>query len=398
MKKLIRQIFPQWVINYFWHLPKAILANIYYGFPSRGLKVVGITGTDGKTTTTNMVFKILKDAGKKVAMVSTTNAVVGGKSYDTGFHVTSPDPLMIQRFAKQASDNGDECLVLEVTSHAIDQFRFWGIKFLVGVITNITHEHLDYHKTFKNYLNTKLKLLKTVQYAVINNNLKQTIQRSRLITFGKKLGEFNQRQINLNLKIPGDYNIENALAALAVTSVLGVNQGLARKSLESFENLTGRMEEVPNKKRLNIFIDFAHTPNGLENALKTLRSHIGSGKLIALIGCEGYRDVAKRELMGKISGKLTNITIVTSVDPRGQSEIINEQIIEGLLKSGAKKDHDFFVIDDRQKAINFAINDLAKKGDTIGIFGKGHEVSMNLDGREELPWSDREAVEKALNG
>ena len=143
MKKILRAFLSQKIINIFWHLPKAVLANIYYGFPTRKLKVIGVTGTDGKTTTTNMIYQILKAAGKKVSMISTVNAIIGGSSYDTGFHVTSPDLFMIQKFAKISLDNGDEYLVLEVTSHALDQYRFWGIKFDIGVITNITHEHLD---------------------------------------------------------------------------------------------------------------------------------------------------------------------------------------------------------------------------------------------------------------
>ena len=155
-----------------------------------------------------------------------------------------------------------------------------------------------------------------------------------------------------------------------------------------------------NTKGIKIIIDFAHTPNGLEQALKTLRSHssslsdlgvedLTSGKLISLIGCEGFRDIGKREMMGKIAGKLADYVIVTAVDPRGQLEVINKQIIKDLKKN-------YFVIDDRQEAINFAINQLAKKGDIVGIFGKGHESSMNLDGKHEIPWSDKEAVAKVL--
>src|SRR3989339_321914 len=143
MKSLIKKIMPQKIINDYYHLPVAVLANIIYGFPARGLKVIGVTGTDGKTTTVNMIFEILKAAGKKVSMVSTINAVIGGKTYETGFHVTSPDSFLIQKFAKMAKDNGDEYLILEVTSHALDQYRFWGIKFDAGVLTNVTHEHLD---------------------------------------------------------------------------------------------------------------------------------------------------------------------------------------------------------------------------------------------------------------
>ncbi len=388
MKSLIRSILPQWVINYFWHLPKAILANILYGFPSLSLKVIGITGTDGKTTTTNMVYQLLRDAGKSVSMISTIDS--------PGFHVTSPDPFIIQKFAKDAKDKGDEYLVLEVTSHALDQFRFWGIKFDIGVITNITHEHLDYHQTFESYKNAKLKLLKNVKFAVLNNNISYV--RRNVITFGIRQGDVNQEKFKLKLKIPGDYNIENALATLAVSSVLGIDQGRAKKSIENFNNLSGRMEEVKNSKGIKIFIDFAHTPNGLKQSLKSLRSHLKSGRLISLIGCEGFRDEQKRVMMGGISGKLGDYTIITSVDPRGQLETINKQIITGAKKAGAIVDQNLFVIDDREKAIAFAINKLSKKGDVVGIFGKGHESSMNLDGKAEIPWSDLAIVQKILNG
>ncbi len=385
MKSLVRRLLPQWVINNFYHLPKAILANLIYRFPTRRLTIIGVTGTDGKTTTVNMIYQILKNAGKKVSMVSTINA--------PGFHVTSPNPFTIQKFAKEALEMQDEYLVLEVTSHALDQYRFWGIKFDVGVITNITHEHLDYHKTFENYFNTKLKLIKNVKSAIVNQNLN-----IKGITFGLEKGDFNQKEMKLKLKIPGDYNIENALSALAVAFVLNIDRGIARSTVESFSGLTGRMEEVKNSKGLRIFIDFAHTPNGLEQALKTLRLHLRGARLLALIGAEGFRDERKRAMMGAIAQKLSDIVIVTAVDPRGQIKEINRQIASGAKKEGAKEGKNLFVIDDRQDAIAFAIRELSKKGDTIGIFGKGHETSMNLDGLSEIPWSDKEAVKKILNG
>ena len=359
------------------------MANVLYGFPTRKLKVIGITGTDGKTTTTNMIYQILKDAGKKVSMVSTINA--------PGSHVTSPDPFTIQKFAKQALKNGDEYLVLEVTSHAIDQYRFWGIKFDVGVITNITHEHLDYHKTFENYKKTKLKLKASQLISNQNLNIKG-------ITFGLEKGDFNQKQVKLNLKIPGDYNIENALAAMAVAYSLNISSEVARKSLQGFKGLVGRMEEVKNKKGIKIYIDFAHTPNGLESSLKALRSKASPGRLIAIIGAEGLRDEGKRVMMGEIAQKLANIVIVAPVDPRGFLDAINKQISEGAKKAGAKEGINFFIKDDRQEAIDFAINKLGRRGDTIGIFGKGHETSMNLDGKKEIPWSDKKAVKQVLNG
>lgn len=393
MKKIIKSILPQEIFNNFYHLPLAFLANVLYGFPTRKLKVIGVTGTDGKTTTTNMIYQILKSAGKKVSMISTINAVIGGKSYDTGFHVTSPDSFLVQKFAKEALENKDEYLVLEVTSHGLDQYRFWGIKFEIGVITNITHEHLDYHKTFENYKNSKLKLIDNVKKAVVNENL--NLKGKNIINFGINSGDLNQKDAKLKLKIPGNFNIENALAALAIAFVLDIDKEVARKTVEKFEGLDGRMEGIENNTGIKILIDFAHTPNGLENAINALKEN-AKGRIISIIGAEGFRDVGKRSLMGEIAVKLSDIVIVSAVDPRGQLDIINSQIFEGAKREGAKKGINFFIVDNREEAISFAINKLAKRGDVVGIFGKGHEKSMNLDGKKEISWSDREAVERAL--
>ncbi|OGE19702.1 hypothetical protein A3J19_05575 [Candidatus Daviesbacteria bacterium RIFCSPLOWO2_02_FULL_41_8] len=394
MKRLIKSLFTQQMINDFYHLPMAILANIVYSSPAGKLKVIGVTGTDGKTTTVNMIYRILKAAGKKVSMISTINA--------PGFHTTSPGPFTIQKFAKESVRNSDEYLVLEVTSHALDQFRFWGIKFDVGVVTNITHEHLDYHQTFENYQKTKLKLLKNARKAVVNKKIREyedfRVFREKAITFGLEKGDFNQKELKLKLKVPGDYNIENALAALAVAYVLDIDKNVAQTALENFDGINGRMEEVKNKNGIRIFIDFAHTPNGLEQALKSLRSQLSrtaSGRLLAIIGAEGDRDTGKRAMMGEIAQKLANLVIVTAVDPRGQLEVINKDIAGGAVKAGAKEGINFFVINDRTEAIELAVNRLAKKGDIVGIFGKGHETTMNLDGKE-VPWSDKETVIEAL--
>lgn len=398
MKKVIKDILSQEAINFFYHLPKAILANIVYGFPSKKLTVIGVTGTDGKTTTVNMIYQILRAAGKKVSMVSTINAVVGGKTKDIGFHVTSPTPFSIQKLTRQSVNNGDEYFVLEVTSHAIDQYRFWGINFAVGVITNVTHEHLDYHKTFENYLKTKLKLIQKAKFAVVNQAVGNVREiGKKIITFGLDKGDFNQKELKLKLKVPGDYNIENALAAFGVAFALEIDKNVAQKALENFVGISGRMEEVKNYKGIKIIIDFAHTPNGLEQALETLRSKT-SGRLIAVIGAEGDRDIGKRAMMGEVAKRLANFLVITAVDPRGELSIINRQITEGAKKAGAVEDRNLFIINDREEAINFAVNKLSKKGDTVGIFGKGHESSMNLDGKREVPWSDKEAVERCLEG
>lgn len=403
MKNLIRPFLAQWVINSFWHLPLAIFANLIYGFPSRKLTVIGVTGTDGKTTTVNMIYQILKDASKKVSMVSTINAVIGTKVYDTGFHVTSPHPFDVQRYLKRALDSGSEYMIMEVTSHGLDQHRFWEIKFDIGVITNITHEHLDYHQTWDDYFKTKTKLIKDVKVAILNRGEKHfgkltSLTPGKVVSFGlSKSADFNPTKFPLELKMVGEFNLLNGLAATAVAVNLGINSSIIKQTLSKFAILAGRMQQVENDRGLKIFIDFAHTPNGLREALKTLHSHMSSGKLISLIGCEGFRDVGKRAMMGEIATRLSDMVIITAVDPRGLIETINQQIIEGAKKASGILEKNVFVENDRVKAIDLAINKLAQKGDTIAIFGKGHETSMNLDGKNEIPWSDREAVRKALS-
>ena len=323
------------------------MANLIYRFPTRRLTVIGVTGTDGKTTTVNMIYQILKNAGKKVSMVSTINS--------PGFHVTSPDPFTIQKFAKEALDNGDEYLVLEVTSHALDQYRFWRTKFDVGVITNITHEHLDYHKTFENYFQSKLKLLKNSKISVVNQNLN-----IKGITFGLNKGDFNQKEAKLKLKIRGDYNIENGLAGLAVAFVLNIDREIAQKTVESFSGLTGRMEEVKNSKGLRIFIDFAHTPNGLKNALAALQK---KGRLIAIIGAEGSRDVGKRSMMGEIAQrkadignihetleKYNSVNIVLG-ETEQQPNIYSRSGIEEFLADGVMVFYNIKIHNIRQRAL-----------------------------------------------
>lgn len=399
--KVIRKLAPQWAVNTFEHLPVGLMANLVYGFPSRKIKVIGVTGTDGKTTTVNMIYQVLRDAGLKVSMVSTINAVIGNQSYDTGFHVTSPHSFNVQEYIKKAVQDGSEYIVLEVTSHALDQHRFIGVSFYVGVITNVTHEHLDYHKTFQNYLKTKAKLIKSVRFAVLNADdpnfdylTKQTSGQVISVSL-RKSTDLNLKKLPLKLKIPGEYNLSNAEQAAAVGQVLGVKKEQIIKSLQNFTALSGRMEEIKNQRGVKIVVDFAHTPNALENALKTLRTE-SRGRLIAVFGAAAQRDLEKRPMMGKISAQLADITILTDEDPRfeDRNKIISE-IAAGVLEAGAIENQTLFRVPDRTKAIGLAIK-IAKRGDTVGIFGKGHEKSMNYKGIEKK-WSDKEAVLKVLN-
>lgn len=396
----------RWVKNYLKHLPEAISANVRYRFPSKGMVVVGVTGTDGKTTTVNMIYKILKDAGKKVSMISTINAVIGEKEYDTGLHVTSPRPSMMQKYLYQAKLMGSQYMILEVTSHALNQFRVWGVKFDIGVITNVTHEHLDYHKTLECYLQTKARLIKRISVAILNRDDKhfeklKKLTSGKVVSFGlTKQADFNPLKFPLRLVIPGEYNMYNALAAAAVAVNLGVRTKFIKESLEKFETLPGRMQEVKNNLGIKVVVDFAHTPNALDNALRSLKLNMKNAsnatKLITVFGCAGDRDVLKRPLMGEVSAKLSDTTILTDEDPRNEdSNKIAEEIAAGARGAGAREGENLFKEPDREKAIKLAIK-MANKGDVVGIFGKGHETSMNYSGVEK-PWSDVLAVQKILN-
>lgn len=398
--KLLRFISPQWLVNLLEHLPVAVLANLVYGFPSRKITIIGVTGTDGKTTTVNMIYRILNEAGFKVSMVSTINAVLGNKTYDTGFHVTSPHSFIVQEFIKKAVCAKSDLLVLEVTSHGLDQFRFWGTNFTFGVITNVTHEHLDYHKTFNNYLKAKTKLISNAKYAILNfddSNFKILSQQTsgQVISFGlNKSADFNLTNFPVKLKIPGEYNSLNGLAAAAVTSALGVDKRIIKKCLENFSGLLGRMEEIENNRGIKIIVDFAHTPNALQQALTTLRPQT-NGKLISVFGCAGARDIEKRPLMGDISARLADITILTDEDPRFEDrDKIIKEIADGAYQHNGVDGKNLFKEHDRTQAIRMAIN-MAEKDDLVAIFGKGHEKSMNYSGKE-LSWSDQAAVIKIL--
>lgn len=391
IKKEIRKHIPHTFVNLGKHLPEAVVANLQHGFPGKKLHVIGVTGTDGKTTTVSMIYQILKAAGKKVSMISTIKAEIAGKSYETGFHVTSPEASQIQKFMKKALEMGDEYMVIEVSSHALEQFRTWGINFEVGVITNISSDHLDYHGSLENYIKAKGKLIKNVKWAILNKN-DQSFEQLKKMTSGKILTF--PLDLNLKLKIPGDYNVLNAQAAFLVGKAYDLDEKIIKKTLENFSGLIGRMEEIKNYLGIKVFVDFATNQNSLKNALIALRKQT-KGKLISLFGVPSERDSSKRPLMGEVSARLADTTILTEDDPRfeDRNKII-EEIAEGYYKVKGKNDKNLYKEIDRKKAIQLAIS-LAKKGDTVGLFGKGHEKSISFRG-QELPWSDQKVVRNIL--
>lgn len=382
--------------NYY-HLLQAIRAVKKYNNPAHGITIIGVTGTDGKTTTSSLIYHILKNAGYKTALISTVAAYIEDKKYDTGFHVSTPDSMILQSYIAKAKKAGVTHIVLEVTSHALDQHRVYGIPFSIGVLTNVSHEHLDYHKTLENYMRAKAKLLQRADIAVINRDdasyqfMVKRLRDKRVITYGlHDNADSNLSNHSFKTQLPGDFNKQNILAALTVADILEIDPKKAASAVTTFALPEGRIEVVYDKD-FKVIVDFAHTPNALKNILQTLTVDKASGRIIHVFGSAGKRDVSKRPLMGEVSSTFSDIIILTSEDPRGESpEKIADDIKRGMKNNGGNVSY----IQDRQEAINHAVK-IAEKGDTVIITGKGHEKSMNL-GNGEKAWSDQEAVERAL--
>lgn len=387
-------------IKNIYHLFVAISANIAFGFSGEKLVVIGVTGTDGKTTTVNLIYHILSSAGMQASMVSTVGAKIHGKSLPLGFHVTNPGSWQLQEFLQRAAKSSKKpnYMVLEITSHGIDQNRIWGIPFAVAGITNITHEHLDYHKTFDNYLQTKVKLLQKAKLGFIN---KDDLSFEKIVQIlGSESQNIFTYSLNLSADVTargntyidtlmGEYNQSNALLAISICEKLGLSKEIIKKGVKSFVFPEGRTEIV-YKKDFTIMIDFAHTPNAFEQLLKTIRPKV-KGKIIHVFGSAGKRDFTKRPKMGKFVNKYDDIVILTAEDPRDENlDEINKAIKLGITN----KKITILEIKNRQEAIVKAVS-LAKKGDFVLLTGKAHEKSINLGNGEE-PWDEYSAVEKAL--
>lgn len=390
------------------HGLEADFARLIY-LRKNSIPTIGITGTDGKTTTASLIFHILETAGYRPAMITTVGAQIGNKTYETGLHTTTPSAFVLQKYVAAAIDAKCDFLVLEITSHALDQNRARGIDFKIGVLTNITHEHLDYHGTYKKYVLAKARLFSQSGICILNRDdesyseIKEYLHGKKIYSYSKdKVADFTPE--SLRVKFPKDlgFNKENFLAAVSVANLLGIDKSQIQKAINSFEYPKGRQEIVYDRE-FRAVVDFAHTPNSFSKVLPILKEST-KGRLIHVFGCAGLRDASKRPLMGKFASENDDIIILTSEDPRSEKvSDINSQIkigisgfdtlnYEGLDTLDIKKA--LVEIPDRQKAINFAVK-IAKKGDTIVATGKGHEQSMNL-GNGEIPWSDHGAFEKAL--
>ncbi len=384
----------------FYHRIAAVLMNILFLFPGRKLKVIGVTGTDGKTTTVNLIYHILKENGYSASMLTSIGAFVGKKEYETGFHVTTPSSFSLQRILRKAVKTKSEYFVLEVTSHALDQYRTGGVPFKIGVLTNITSEHLDYHKTFDNYLRTKEKLLKKAEMVIVNRDdssytmlseSKNETANRNWITYGfSESADINLKNFPFESRVLiGDFNKYNGLAAVAVAKTLGISEAGIRNAIKTFKLPLGRLDFVYDED-FAVVIDFAHTPNAFEQLLSSLRQET-TGRIIHVFGSAGERDHAKRPFMGEISSKHADILLITAEDPR--SEDVNK-IIDEIASGVKRKDAKVFKLPNRKNAIEAAI-EMAGKGDLVVITGKSHEKSMTY-GNKDLPWDEYKVVEDAI--
>ncbi|MCH7951366.1 hypothetical protein IH980_01325 [Patescibacteria group bacterium] len=397
----IRGLIPHRLLNRVYHLPRAVIANAVYRFPSKRLTVVGVTGTKGKTTTAHMMYHILREQKKNVLLISTIGAFFGPTKIDTGLHVTNPEPFALQKLLRQAADEGYEYVVLEVTSHGLAQFRNWGIRFALGVFTQVRADHITYHGGVEEYKKAKSRLVKMSSKVVLNSDdpsLKYLLSVAKQHDVPAVFYKGSEKRLKS----------QNEEAAIAAAVELGIRESESRKALESFPGIPGRME-VMKKRPFTLVIDFAHTPESLEASLSELRPMVKKdGKLLAVFGCAGDRDPGRRK-MGAVAAKLSDMFIITAEDPRTEGvEKISDEIRRHALSAGAreiplkkavpsnkKNGATFTHIPDRQEAINFAIAN-ANPGDVIGFFGKGHEKSMCF-GATEYTWSEHKAVRKALS-
>ena len=390
----------------------AKLASKFCGEPEKKLKLIGITGTNGKTTVSYLIKSILETAGKKVGIIGTNEILVGNEPVGIKSSTpTTPNSLELHKIFAKMLQMGAEYAVMEVSSHALDLYRVYGLYYDAGVFTNLTRDHLDYHKTMENYFLAKAKLFDMCKTGVINTDDEygkrlKSLGKSKKLAVGTKDAELLAEDIKIDekgvvfsvnyggqrerieLEISGMFSVYNALCALGAVLSCGVDLETAKKGLKNARGVKGRLERVPTDTDYTVIIDYAHTPDGLENVLNTVNS-FKKGRLIAVFGCGGDRDATKRPIMGDIGTRLSDIAVITSDNPRTEEP---EKIIDDIIK-GAKGEN-YKVIPDRREAIGYALS-LAKKDDVVLLLGKGQETYQIL-GTEKIHFDEREIVKDLL--
>lgn len=407
------------------------LAAAFYGWPGSKLTVIGVTGTDGKTTTSNLLYQVFTAAGIRAGMVSTVNAVIGDEVLDTGFHVTTPDAPDVQLYLSKMVAAGMTHVILETTSHGLAQHRVDASQYDVGVITNITHEHLDQHGSFENYRAAKARLFQllektapklggNIRLSVLNRDdgsydyLSQNAFGPQVCYGLSASADIRAESVRYtpqgicfeavgpSFRIPvtsslvGEFNVSNCLAAFTVAvCALGINPETAARGLGELVGVPGRMERIDLGQQFTAIVDFAHTPNAIRVAINTVR-RMTNKRVIAIFGSAGLRDKEKRRLMAEVAAELADVSILTAEDPRSESLMgILEEMAMGVRSKGGVEGKTFFRVPDRADAIRLGVR-MAQPGDIVISCGKGHEQSMCF-GNTEYDWDDRTAMRAALS-
>ena len=396
-----------------YHVGKAALFGALKGFPAKRMKIIGVTGTNGKTTTSFMIWKMLNEAGRKAGVMTTVGWGVD-EIHEQMEHMTTVDVRLLNERIKKIADAGAEYLVLELTSHALAQHRDLGVQIDIAVMTNVTHEHLDYHKTFERYRDAKRKLFKKARYGVINADdpsagyFESDVE--KYITYGIKYGDLRAEKVKLRpdgveyslsdglkvkTRIAGKFNVSNSLACVAVGRRLGLSDKEITDGIYALTEVEGRMVKIDEGQSFTAIMDYAHTPDAFEKLLPDMKKAT-EGRLIVMFGSAGgRRDPSKRKPMGEIAGKYADVVVLTEEDDRDTpGEEILEMIAEGARESGKKDDKDLFKVPDRPKAILECCK-MAKKGDTVLFLGKGNEKTIErADGAHA--YYELDEIKKAL--
>jgi UDP-N-acetylmuramoyl-L-alanyl-D-glutamate--2,6-diaminopimelate ligase len=386
------------------------------------MHVIGVTGTNGKTTTSFMIHRMLTEAGIKTGLMSTVAYGVGDDIKPQVQHMTSVSAGLLQRRLRDFKRQGVDWVVLETTSHALAQNRIWGVPYEIAVMTNVTHEHLDYHGTFERYVAAKVRLFKIAakhgrRIGIINADDPNASEFEKVtknvVTYGIKSGDLRATKVkstangstfnvsissdNYNIKcnIPGEFNVYNSLAAVAVGREMGLDKKQIEKGINALKGVEGRMTVVSAGQKFTVIVDFAHTPDSFERLLRDLRKST-KGRLITLFGSAGRRDETKRVVQGEIAGRYSDEVVLTEEDDRDvDGNGILKQIAAGAQKSGKIIDKDLFLILDREEAIGFALTRAKQANDTVVLLGKGHEKTIErADGT--YPWNEVEIAKTAL--
>lgn len=407
----------------------ADLASAFYDYPAQRLCTIGVTGTDGKTTTSNLVHTILREAGKRAGLMSTANFKLDGQEWENTTRQSTLEALEVQQLLRRMVDEGITHAVIEATSHGLELQRVRGCAFDVGVVTNITHEHLEFHKTLENYRRAKARLfemldpardkgLNACPAAILNRDdssyeilrpychvpiLDYGIDPSAAVrAVDVRLDARHTRfrailpdsEVEIETQLVGQFNVSNCLAAIATAYSQGIAPAVIARALATVAGVAGRMERIDEGQPFSVIVDYAHTPDSLAKVLATLRP-LTTGQLLVVFGSAGERDVLKRPIMGRIAAQMADFFVITDEDPREEDrEKILQEIASGSEEAGKREGRDFLCIADRTQAIAMALA-RARAGDTILLAGKGHEQSI-FTGREKIPWDDRRVAREQL--